>query len=249
MERDRPSGASPGRASRGERGQGHGFLTMQPIYLDYNASTPVDARVAAAMRPFLEDHYGNPSSGHWAATEGRAALDSSRGQVAALLGCHHDEVVFTSGGSEANNLALKGAFFALRDKGNHIITTRIEHPAIVAPCHFLERLGAGVPYLPVDSTGRLDPDDLRKRSRRARSLSASCTPTMRSEPFSQSRTVPVSPTSTASCSTPTRRNPSARSRPMSTNSASVCFRSPATRFMRQKGWGRCLCVAASRSNR
>jgi cysteine desulfurase len=135
---------------------------MQPIYLDYNASTPVDPRVAAAMRPFLADHYGNPSSGHWAATIGRAALERSRGQVASLLGCHDDEVVFTSGGSEANNLALKGAFFALRDKGNHVITTRIEHPAIVEPCRFLERLGARVTYLPVDGTGRLDPDDLRQ---------------------------------------------------------------------------------------
>src|SRR5262245_38978161 len=164
MERERPSGGGGGHTAhgRGERGQGHGFLTMQPIYLDYNASTPVDARVAAAMRPFLADHYGNPSSGHWAATAGKAALESARGQVAALLGCHDDEVVFTSGGSEANNLALKGAFFALRDKGDHIITTRIEHPAIVEPCRFLERLGARVTYLPVDGTGRLDPDDLRK---------------------------------------------------------------------------------------
>jgi cysteine desulfurase len=135
---------------------------MQPVYLDYNASTPVDPAAAAAMRPFLEDHYGNPSSGHWAATTAKAALETARGQVAALLGCHADEVVFTSGGSEANNLALKGAFFARRDKGDHIVTTRIEHPAIVEPCRFLERLGARVTYLPVDGTGRLDPDDLRK---------------------------------------------------------------------------------------
>jgi len=135
---------------------------MQAIYLDYNASTPIDPAVAAAMRPFLVEHYGNPSSGHWAATRAKAALETARGQVAALLGCHDDEVVFTSGGSEANNLALKGAFFALRDKGDHIITTRIEHPAIIEPCRFLERLGARVTYLPVDGTGRLDPDDLRK---------------------------------------------------------------------------------------
>ncbi len=135
---------------------------MQIVYLDYNASTPVDPAVATAMRPFLEDHYGNPSSGHWAATAAKAALETARGQVAALLGCHDDEVVFTSGGSEANNLALKGAFFALRDKGDHIITTRIEHPAIIEPCRFLERLGARVTYLPVDGTGRLDPNDLRK---------------------------------------------------------------------------------------
>jgi cysteine sulfinate desulfinase/cysteine desulfurase-like protein len=80
---------------------------MQPIYLDYNASTPVDPAVVAAMRPFLAGHYGNPSSGHWAATAAKTALETARGQVAALLGCHDDEVVFTSGGSEANNLALK----------------------------------------------------------------------------------------------------------------------------------------------
>src|SRR5215831_8484575 len=139
-----------------------GVLNMRRVYLDYNASTPIDPAVAAAMRPFLEGHYGNPSSDHWAAATAKAALESSRGQVAELLGCHDDEVVFTSGGSEANNLALKGTFFALRDKGDHIITTRIEHPAIVEPCRFVERLGARVTYLSVDRTGRVDPDDLRK---------------------------------------------------------------------------------------
>lgn len=137
-------------------------MTAQRIYLDYNASTPIDSAVVAAMHPFLADHYGNPSSGHWASIEAKAALDTARSQVAALLGCRNDEIVFTSGGSEANNLALKGVFFALRDKGDHIITTQIEHPAIIEPCRFLERLGARVTYLPVDGTGRLDPDDLRK---------------------------------------------------------------------------------------
>lgn len=135
---------------------------MQRIYLDYNASTPIDPAVAAAMRPFLEEHFGNPSSGHWASTGARAALDTARSQVAALLGCHDDEIVFTSGGSEANNFALKGVFFKLRDKGDHIITTAIEHPAIIEPCRFLERLGARVTFLPVDTTGRVDADDLRK---------------------------------------------------------------------------------------
>lgn len=135
---------------------------MQPIYLDYNASTPIDPAVAAAMQPFLADHYGNPSSGHWAATPAKAALEMARGQVAAILGSHNDEIVFTSGGSEANNLALKGVFFALRDKGDHIVTTQIEHPAIIEPCRFLERLAARVTHLPVDSTGRIDPDDLRR---------------------------------------------------------------------------------------
>jgi cysteine desulfurase len=123
-------------------------MTTRRIYLDYNASTPIDPAVAAAMRPFLDDHFGNPLGFDW----GKNA-EVARGQVAALLSCHADEVVFTSGGSEANNLALKGAFFALREKGNHIITTGIEHPAIVEPCRFLERLGAGVTYLSVDGTG------------------------------------------------------------------------------------------------
>ena len=137
-------------------------MTIRRVYLDYNASTPIDPAVAAAMRPFLEDHYGNPSSGHWAAATAKAALETARSQVAGLLGCQDDEIVFTSGGSEANNLALKGVFFALRDKGDHIITTRIEHPAIIEPCRFLERQGARVTYLPVDGTGRVDPDDLRR---------------------------------------------------------------------------------------
>jgi cysteine desulfurase len=114
------------------------------------------------MRPFLEDHFGNPSSGHWASAKAKAVLETARGQVAVMLGGHSDEIVFTSGGSEANNLALKGIFFALRDKGNHIVTTRIEHPAIIEPCRFLERLGARVTYLPVDGTGRIDPEDLRR---------------------------------------------------------------------------------------
>ena len=133
-----------------------------PIYLDYNASTPIDPAVASAMRPFLDGAFGNPSSGHWASTPAKAALENARGQVAALLGCAPDEIVFTSGGSEANNLAIKGTFFALRHKGEHIVTTQVEHPAILAPCRFLERLGATVTYLPVDRTGRVDPEAVRR---------------------------------------------------------------------------------------
>jgi cysteine desulfurase len=135
---------------------------MRHIYLDYNASTPIDPAVAATMKPFLDDHYGNPSSGHWASIGAKAALEKARGQVTALLGCHGDEIVFTGGGSEANNLALKGVFFGLRDKGEHIVTTRIEHPAIIEPCRFLERLGARVTYLPIDGTGRVNSDELRR---------------------------------------------------------------------------------------
>jgi cysteine desulfurase len=123
---------------------------MRPIYLDYNASTPVDPAVAAAMRPFLDEAFGNPSSGHWASMPARVALEQARSQVAALLGAAPDEIIFTSGGSEANNLAIKGIFFARNRKGAHIITSAIEHPAVLAPCRFLERLGAAVTYLPVD---------------------------------------------------------------------------------------------------
>lgn len=135
---------------------------MAPIYLDYNASTPIDPAVAAAMRPFLQEAFGNPSSGHWASTPANAALEKARRQVAGLLGCGPDEIVFTSGGSEANNLAIKGTFFALQHKGEHIITVQAEHPAVLGPCRFLERIGATVTYLPVDSTGRVDAEDVRR---------------------------------------------------------------------------------------
>jgi cysteine desulfurase len=135
---------------------------MQRIYLDYNASTPIDPAVAAAMSPFLHDHYGNPSSGHWASTPAKATLETARGRIAELLGCNSAEIIFTSGGSEANNLAIKGAFFALRDKGDHIITSQVEHPAVLEPCRFLERLGARVTYLPVDAAGQISADDLRR---------------------------------------------------------------------------------------
>ncbi len=132
-----------------------------PIYLDYNASTPIAPEVADAIRPFLVDHYGNPSSPHWAGRPAKEAVERARGQVAGLLGCEPAEVIFTSGGTEANNHAIKGTFFALREKGNHIVTSSIEHPAVRNPCRFLETLGAEVTYLPVDSTGRVDPDDVR----------------------------------------------------------------------------------------
>jgi cysteine desulfurase len=133
-----------------------------PIYLDFNASTPVAPEVAAAMQPLLEAHFGNPSSIHWAGRPAHAAVDAARSEVAALLGCSSEEIVFTSGGSEANNLAIKGAFFAARGRANHIVTSRIEHPSTIEPCRFLEGFGAEVTYLPVDGAGRVNPDDVRQ---------------------------------------------------------------------------------------
>lgn len=135
---------------------------MGGIYLDHNASTPIDPAVLAVMCPLLEEAFGNPSSGHWASRSAKVALEQARGQVASLLGAEPDEVVFTSGGSEANNLALKGSFFALRDRGDHIITQVTEHPAVLKPLAFLERLGATVTRLPVDGAGRVDPDAVRR---------------------------------------------------------------------------------------
>jgi cysteine desulfurase len=135
---------------------------MRPIYLDFNASTPIAPEVAVAMRPFLSDHYGNPSSAHWAGRPAREAVERARADVAALLDANPGEIVFTSGGSEANNHALKGVFFRARARKPHIIITRVEHPAVLEPCRFLERLGAQITQLPVDSTGMVDPDDVRR---------------------------------------------------------------------------------------
>jgi cysteine desulfurase len=135
---------------------------MKKIYLDYNASTPIAPEAVEAMRPFLTEHYGNPSSGHWAGAPARSAFERARSQVAGALACSAEEIVFTSGGTESNNHAIKGAFFALRDRGRHIITTQVEHPAVIQPCRFLERLGAEVTHLPVDGTGLVDPDDVRR---------------------------------------------------------------------------------------
>ena len=135
---------------------------MKRIYLDFNASTPIAPEVAKAMRPFLAGRFGNPSSQHWAGAAAKTAVEDARTKVATLLGAAAEEIVFTSGGSESNNHALKGVFFALRARGNHIVTTAVEHPAILKPCRFLETLGVEVTYVPVDRTGRVDPEDVRK---------------------------------------------------------------------------------------
>lgn len=139
---------------------------MKPIYLDYNASTPIAPEVVEAMRPYLMGQYGNPSSLHWAARDAHQAVETARSRVAELLGCRTEEVVFTSGGSEANNLALKGLFFRRGGRPSHLITSQIEHPATIEPCQFLQRLGAEVSFVPVDNTGLIDPDDIRKAVRK-----------------------------------------------------------------------------------
>jgi cysteine desulfurase len=139
-----------------------GTKLSQQIYLDFNATTPIAPEVAAVINQVLTEPFGNPSSEHWAGLPARQAVEKARGQVSALLHCSADEVVFTSGGSESNNHALKGVFFAQDGRGGHIITTQVEHPAVLNPCRFLERLGASVTFLPVDGFGRVDPDSVRR---------------------------------------------------------------------------------------
>jgi cysteine desulfurase len=135
---------------------------MRRIYLDFNASTPIHPAVAESMRSALEHGYGNPSSPHWAGAPAKELLETSRQQIADLLGCSPPEVVLTGGGSEANNLAIKGSYFAQANRAAHIVTTQIEHPSVLSPLSFLERQGARVTYLPVDSSGHIDPNDLRR---------------------------------------------------------------------------------------
>jgi len=132
----------------------------KPIYLDYNATTPHDPEVIEAMRPFLEEEFGNPSSSHFYGSKPKQAVIKAREQVATLLNCRPEEIIFTSGGTESNNFALKGCAQAFRYKGNHIITSRIEHPAVIEVCNFLETTGYEVTYLPVDAFGRVQLDDL-----------------------------------------------------------------------------------------
>jgi cysteine desulfurase len=136
----------------------HPGLRDWPIYLDYNATTPVDPSVVEAMLPYLTTHFGNPSSAHRYGQETHKAVKMAREQVAQLLGAAPDEIVFTSGGSESDNLALRGAMLAHRSKGNHMITQVTEHPAVIKTCQALERLhGVRVTYLPVDQFGRVSP--------------------------------------------------------------------------------------------
>jgi cysteine desulfurase len=132
------------------------------IYLDHAATTPVKPAVFDAMLPYYTEHYGNPSSIYGIARESRKVIETARTQVSKALGAEPDEIYFTSGGSESDNWAIKGVAFANRKKGNHIITSAIEHHAVLHPCQYLEKEGFSVTYLPVDSAGLIDPQELEK---------------------------------------------------------------------------------------
>ncbi|MCA9551530.1 MAG: aminotransferase class V-fold PLP-dependent enzyme, partial [Myxococcales bacterium] len=128
-------------------------MERDPIYLDHNATTPLLPEVVEAMLPYLREHFGNPSSGHVFGLRARRAVDEARARVAALIGAEPDEIVFTSGGTEANNLALRGVLEATPQRRN-VVTTVIEHPATVQPCAWLEAQGHRITRLPVDAEGQ-----------------------------------------------------------------------------------------------
>jgi cysteine desulfurase len=140
-------------------------LAMRRIYLDHASTTPLDPRVLEAMVPYFSERFGNASSVHAFGQEARAAVDEARRVLARALGAQPSEVVFTSGATEADNWAILGVAWAMEERGRHIITSAVEHHAILEPCRFLEERGWEVTYLPVDRYGRVDPEDVRRALR------------------------------------------------------------------------------------
>ena len=140
-------------------------MSMDTVYLDHAATTPMDPRVVEAMLPYLYEGFGNPSSMYGAGRTARAAIDRAREDVAAALGARPTEIVFTSGGTESDNAAIKGVAMARQHEGAHIITAATEHHAVLHTCEWLERLGFETTVLPVDRYGRVDPDDVERAIR------------------------------------------------------------------------------------
>ncbi len=135
---------------------------MRQVYLDYAATTPTHPDVVKEMLPYFTESFGNPSSIHACGQANRKAVEKARASLAHLLGASEEEIVFTSGGTEADNYAIKGVAFAQKHRGNHIITTAIEHHAVLDTCHFLETMGFKTTILPVDRYGMVDPDNVRR---------------------------------------------------------------------------------------
>jgi len=135
---------------------------MKRIYLDYAATTPTDPEVIKAMQPYFFERFGNPSSIHSFGQEAKKAIEDARERVAAFLGAKPEEIIFTSGGTESNNFAIEGVAYALEKKGNHILTSAIEHHAIIEPCKFLEKKGFKISVVGVDKNGLVDPGEIKK---------------------------------------------------------------------------------------
>lgn len=133
---------------------------MHHVYMDYNASTPLSPNVKNVLSYWMDRSYGNPSASHWAGKEAKQAVETARTRLAAFIGAEPEEVIFTSGGTESNNYVLKGVYENCGNKPCHIITTTIEHPAVLEPCRYLEKMGASVTYIGTDSYGRVNPLDI-----------------------------------------------------------------------------------------
>lgn len=138
----------------------------KPIYLDYNATTPIGPEVATEMLPYLQTHFGNPSSSYPIGRSNKEAVESARAQVARLINCEPEEIYFTSCATESNNLAIRGIASANKDRGKHIITSSVEHPAVTEVCKYLSSQGFEITYLPVDNHGTVDPKDVESAIRK-----------------------------------------------------------------------------------
>ncbi len=139
---------------------------MRKVYFDYNATTPIHPEVASFVKPFFNELFGNPSSLHWAGRAARVDFEKAREQIADMIHAKTEEIVITSCGTESDNHAIKGMAYAKRDKGNHIITTTIEHPGVLNTCRYLESKGYEVTYLPVDGYGQIQPEDVKRAIRK-----------------------------------------------------------------------------------
>src|SRR5690554_6012237 len=137
----------------------------EPIYLDYNATTPIAPEVAEEMLPYIQAHFGNPSSSYAIGRFNKEAIEKARMRVANLIAASPEEIIFTSGGTESNNHAIRGAVFANQHKGKHVITSQVEHLAVTEVCNFPEKQGYEITLLPVDSFGKVNPKDVEKSIR------------------------------------------------------------------------------------
>lgn len=186
--------------------------TNLPIYLDYNATTPVAPEVCDAMLQFLREQFGNPSSAHPNGLLAARAMAEARDEVAALIGAHAGEVVFTGCAAEANNLALLGVAQVLEGNRTHLVVSAVEHPAVMAPARQLEAQGWSLTVVPVDGHGRVSPEDVARALRPDTALVSVMTPTTRSAPSSLWPRSQRSRGPAASCCTPTPRSRRGRSR-------------------------------------
>ena len=158
---------------------------MRRVYLDHNATTPLDQRVFDTMQPYLVEHYGNPSSPHCYGRLAKEALEESREKIANAINARPEEIIFTSGGTEADNLALRGIALHRWGRKGHIITSSVEHHAVLRTCNALERDGYRITYLPVDNQGRVNPDDVKASIRKDTILISDSQPTPRISELAQ----------------------------------------------------------------